>query len=349
MEQTNRLDLVMKRGKWHCHGWVAGERIRRSTGTADRLKAEETRVKWLRDGSRGVKPTTAGTTFSEAVDLYLKNRTTLSGGSRRYVEQIRDRLGDELLLDFDETTIERHREKYCDGKKALTQKRYLTQLRAVINLATERKLLSAPVKVKVPRAKKGEGRRLVYLEAHERDALIERLKFYTEELAYLIQFLCHTGARTGEALKLEWQDVDMGNRQVVLHSLKGGDGPRERTVPLNDKAMEALEWMQHRFKANGGRVFMDAKGKPYKIYVNKWGKEESGKKFKYLDKAVKDIGLTKRVTAYTMRHTFASVMRKRGVSLDRIKELMGHSSIDMTLIYAHLLVEDHRQDVNLLT
>ena len=348
MEQTNRLDLVMKRGKWHCHGWVAGERLRRSTGTADRLKAEEIRVKWLRDGASGTKPTLAGTTFSDAVDVYLKNRKTISGGSRRYVEQIRERLGDKRLLDFDDEVVERHRQKYCDGKKALTQKRYLTQLRAVINLAMERKLITKPIKVKVPKVRKGEGKRLVYLEAEERDALIERLKVYCLELAYLVQFLCHTGARTGEALKLEWQDVNMTRREVVLHSLKGGDGPRERTVPLNDRAVEALEWMQSRFKANGGRVFLNAKGQPYKIYVNKWGKEESGKKFKFLDKAVADIGLTKRVTMYTMRHTFASLLRKRGASLDRLKDLMGHSSIDMTLIYAHLLVEDHRQDVDLL-
>ena len=347
MEQTNRLELVMKRGKWHAMGWVAGERIRRSTGTDDRIKAEEVRLRWLRDGASGVKPRTVGTTFSEAVDLYLKNRKQLSGASTRYAHQIKERLGEVPLIEFDDDTVETYRTKYCDGKKALTQKRQLIQLRAIINTAIDRKMITRAIKVPMPKAKKGEGKRLIYLEAGERDALIERLKeAYTEELGYLVQFLAHTGARTGEALKLDWHQVDLQRREVVFMSLKGGDGPRERTVPLNDKAIEALKWMQR--KSNGGRVFRQPNGKEYAIYVNKWGKEESGRKFPLIGRAAKDVGITKTVTAYTMRHTFASLLRKRGASLDRIKELMGHSNIEMTLVYAHLLVEDHRKDVDLL-
>lgn len=349
MEQTNRLDLVMKRGKWHAMGWVAGERVRRSTGTADKIKAEEVRLKWLRDGAKGVKPKSAASRFEQAIDLYLSERgAALSGGTYRYIMKFKERLGEVALIDFDDGVIEDYRRRYCEGKKPLTQRRELAQLRSVLNLATERKLLNASIKIGMPKKKRGTGRRLVYLEQDERDILIETLKAnYTEELAFFAQFMAHTGARTGEAMKLVWDYVDLRRNEVVFMTLKGGDGPRERTVPLNAKAREALVWMRDRF-GDDGRVFRKANGEPYNPNINKWGKEEGSCAFNEITKAAREAGIRKHVTSYTLRHTFASLMRKKGGSLDRIKELMGHSSIDMTLIYAHLLVEDHRQDVDLL-
>ena len=74
-------------------------------------------------------------------------------------------------------------------------------------------------------------------------------------IAPLISFLLNTGARIGEALKLDWRNVDLEFRTVrILSRGAGGPGTKtgaSRTVPLNAMAMSALTALPHRT----GKVF----------------------------------------------------------------------------------------------
>jgi integrase/recombinase XerD len=69
------------------------------------------------------------------------------------------------------------------------------------------------------------------------------------------------------------------------------------------------------------------------------------KKFK---KAVRACKLNDKVHFHTLRHSFASLLVQKGVSLYVVKELLGHEDLATTQIYSHLQEDNLRQAVNLI-
>lgn len=149
------------------------------------------------------------------------------------------------------------------------------------------------------------------------------------------------GLRQGEILALEWPDVDLV--RGVLHvrrriwegdidTPKGGKG---RDVPLSNELRASLRELPSRFAA--GLVFPAEGGRYLRKNECKWP----------LWRACKRAGL-RRVGWHVLRHTFASHLIMRGVSLKAVQELLGHVDIKMTMRYAHLAPGVTRDAVALL-
>jgi len=64
---------------------------------------------------------------------------------------------------------------------------------------------------------------------------------------------------------------------------------------------------------------------------------------KALQKAAKAAGLNKRITAHTLRHSFATAMLEQGHSITQVQELLGHSSVETTQVYLHCLPQVGRR------
>lgn len=149
-----------------------------------------------------------------------------------------------------------------------------------------------------------------------------------EEDRLLLMFALKTGARVGEQLALEWGDVDFaGHRVTFRRSLhKGVEGPtktgRGRTVPLSP-VLEALLKAHRHLK--GDKVFCDIDGRPY-VHHKLWIK---------LRRTQRRAGL-RELRWHDLRHSFASQLVTAGVSLKQVQEWLGHSTIMMTMRYAHL-------------
>lgn len=144
----------------------------------------------------------------------------------------------------------------------------------------------------------------------------------------MIVVALNTGLRLGELLALRWCDVDLqAGRIVVRRSVTVGQittpkNGREREVPLNETARETLQAHRH---LRGDLVFSDERGKIMGKAQCKWP----------LHRAQRKAGIAE-LGWHDLRHTFASHLAMRGVALKAVQELLGHSSIHMTMRYAHL-------------
>lgn len=114
-----------------------------------------------------------------------------------------------------------------------------------------------------------------------------------------------------------------------------GKGSKERLVPVGGYAREALvdyinrglPGLKRDRAKSQGRLFLSAKlGKPL-TRVGFWTLLKG-----YVSKA----GLTSRVTPHTLRHSFATHLLEGGAGLREVQELLGHASIDTTMIYTHV-------------
>lgn len=89
---------------------------------------------------------------------------------------------------------------------------------------------------------------------------------------------------------------------------------------------------------NQGYVFTRVQGiKLNENFINK--------KFK---QSIRLVGLSETIHFHTLRHSFASMLVQRSVSLYIVKELLGHQDLATTQIYSHLKKENLSQAVNLL-
>lgn len=163
----------------------------------------------------------------------------------------------------------------------------------------------------------------------------KRPVFYTEEeiqkllrkadpfwkLVIYIGF--YAGLRRGEILNLEWPDVDF-QRHLLKITPKAHWHPKDReareipTHPILESYL--VDWK----KLSGGNARV-VPWSPKPLYLSL-----------YFTKLVKRASVNKG-SLHSLRHSFASHLAMRGVDLKRIGEMMGHTSIVTTQIYAHLL------------
>jgi len=128
----------------------------------------------------------------------------------------------------------------------------------------------------------------------------------------IILFTLETGCRRKEILNLHVKDIDFENNLIKIQ----GKGNKVRTIPMTSRLRKLLE---RRCKNRVGKVF------PL------WHKDTITKKW---HKLMKKLGMDYRF--HDLRHTAASWLAIKGVPLQFIQELLGHSSITVTQIYAHL-------------
>lgn len=165
-----------------------------------------------------------------------------------------------------------------------------------------------------------------------------------EPYTAIFRFMFFTGLRSGETSNLKWEDWDEENKTLTIRVVSankkkitpGNKTKREETIPLNNDAMRILE---QRKDANDSDTF---------VFLNEGGNRLDNENiYRNLKRVAKNCKIIN-AHPHVFRHTFASHLVIKGVSLYIVKELLRHKSIKETEIYAHLSQESTRAGVKLL-
>jgi integrase len=153
----------------------------------------------------------------------------------------------------------------------------------------------------------------------------------------LVTLAVNTGFRLGELTALRWRDVDFDSG--LLHVRNSEDfrtkSGNERAVPMTRDARSVLERLDRarEEKASDAYVLLGQRG-------GKLNGSYASKRFKHYIRLAK---LPERIKFHSLRHTCASWLVQRGVSLPIVQGILGHSNISVTERYAHLAPDAMRQ------
>lgn len=162
------------------------------------------------------------------------------------------------------------------------------------------------------------------------------LGHFSDYLKPMVLLAVNTGMRRGELFSLEWQDIDLKQKTIAVHGEKA-KSKTTRIIPLNNEALAVLIRWRNQTEANQrGLVFKS---------------NRTDKRLDNINSAWTALQVDTNLTDFRfhdLRHTFASKLVMKGVDLNTVRELLGHSDIKMTMRYAHLAPEHKAAAVAML-
>ena len=243
----------------------------------------------------------------------------------RHIKEASSILGDIPIKDFSNEHIEILLRYYKEkGNKVSTINRKLSSLSKLVRHSHRLGLIHDKPFFPFRKEKKG---RVRFLSKEEEEKILSSIKARNYLEYSLVIFLLDTGARMGEALSLTYDDIDFNSKTVSFWETKTNSS---RTVYLTDRAVTAV---QRKCCTEG----------PFKA-INRWTFRKHWDKAK-IDAGLKDDNL---VVPHVLRHTCASRLVQGGVDIRRVKEWLGHKTIEMTLRYSHLSPKDLKMCVDVL-
>lgn len=257
--------------------------------------------------------------------------------------------------------------RMASGTKAATCNRRLTALKAALNWGVKRDILQANPLERLEKLKEHDSEiKVRFLSPEERIRLFKALDdrekrirvdrgshnkwlkernkppfpdigYFADHLKPMVIIALNTGMRQGNLFSLLWGDINLDQETILLRASETKSG-KGSYLPMNDAVRNTLEnWLKQSSKiAPNNLVFPSPKtGEGFTNVKKAWAgvlKDAEIENFRWHD----------------MRHDFASQLVMKGVDLNTVRELLGHSDLKMTLRYAHLAPTIKRSAVDLL-
>lgn len=281
---------------------------------------------------------------------------------KKIAKQIRSQFikiwGDKTLTDISPWLISSWRKKKLKTVKPASTNRSLMYLKAMLNKAVEWGVVEINPISNVKQLKEDRKASVRYLTNDEEVRLRSALKLrenkyrearerkiqwcqerslkapkkieadqFVDHLMPMVLIAINTGLRRGEIFDLTIDDVDLDQRILTIRGQKAKSGTT-RHIPLNNEACSVIKrWML--LNLDSKLLFPNPKtGNKFDNIKNSWSN------------ILADAGIVD-FRFHDLRHTFASKLVMNGVDLYTVKELLGHSTIELTQRYAHLS-QDHK-------
>ena len=334
---------------------VAAGDVSKGIDPQARRKAE--RVKTERD-----KLLTLSTFLDERYEPWAQAHMK---SARAQLERIRSDFKEQLdkpMTLFHEVMVEGLRQKWKKaGSQPSTINRDLQRIGSVLTRAVKWGVLEKHPLAGLKPMKTDKAGRVRFLSAAEETALREALvtredRLRTERIRYntwrierhldplperegelldhlkpMVLLALNTGLRRGELFSLKWADVDLEAQMLTVRAASAKSG-QTRRIPLNDEAHTVLTAWMKRQESTDGYVFPGENGARLTNITKSWA-------------GVVKLAKLNEFNFHDTRHTFASRLVQRGVDLNTVRTLLGHSEIATTLIYAHLAPDNLRSAV----
>lgn len=323
--------IQRKNGWWYIeYKDGGGNRKRVATGTKSKTEAKEALGEYITKEAQGyVAPKAC--TLKELADKYINY---VEGRfSERWAHNKKLIIENFLIPYFGESTpiksieaadIEAYQKERLKGvSRRTTNVDVHHTLLPMLNKAVEWGLLEKTPKVEKLREPEGRLRFLNEDEVFELRRITDILAFEGKpEMDAFVMLALHAGLRAGEAVSLLWTDINFETNSLTIEGKRSKTG-RTRVVPLSKRLREYLA--EHKANQEENEkvlgITYESLKKRFKRVVIKAGLPVTG---------------DDKVTAHTLRHTFASRLVMNGTPLFTVAKLMGHSDTKTTEIYAHL-------------
>lgn len=171
-----------------------------------------------------------------------------------------------------------------------------------------------------------------YLEPIELEMIRDACKNAREKA--IIDFLFSTGCRVSEMCAIKMQDVDFEKRTVFIRKGKGG---KSRTTFINAESMVSLKAYMPKRMEDSEYLFTHTK------HLGNVGCSKKSIEMLIRKIVARCPQITKHVTPHVMRHTAATTALRNGMPLEQVKEFLGHSNLNTTMIYAKVNKDDIRR------
>ena len=326
--------VIWKRGAWWLDYRFNGRRRREKVGDSQELAENamhKIRTEIAENKFLDVRKEKQ-VRFEEFADRFLEQYCKThhkcymeSSGSN--IKALKRHLSGKYLHEITPQVIEKFKAERLKEVSSSTVNRALATLKSLFNRAIDWGEYDGANPVKKVKFLKEPNHRLRFLEKEEIAKLIDSSP---EHLIPIVIVAVNTGMRLGETLNLKWKDVDLKREILYLYNTKNG---KRREIPINDQVKAALIKIQNPkneyvFCREDGSLIRDIR-KPFFTALKKSGIIN----FRWHD----------------LRHTAASHLVMAGIDLNTVRELLGHSSLEMTLRYAHLSPNHKKRAVDVLS
>ncbi len=272
-------------------------------------------------------------TVADLFDRYLREMEKKNPKRYLDVKKLlnwwRGELGPYFLSDLTRALIIEQRDKLLSSRARgtgqrsnSTVNRYMLALGHALSIAADEWewLHENPMK-KISNLPEPRGR-VRFLNDEERERLLNVCKTSTNShLHTLVVLALSTGARYGELIKLQWDNVDWERKVITLHDTKNNE---RRLLPLMHYAHELMET---HYKARS--IVSDLVFPSPNNCMRPWNSRSSW--LSALQKAN-----IENFRFHDLRHSCASYLAMNGASLAEIAEVLGHKTLSMVRRYAHL-------------